>query len=267
MVLVNTRPGAPAADLHAVPTVHLTERAGHALERWVARHPHGRLSLRPDGSAGGAHPVAWSSAGDPAGGLVKPDVLGEGVGVLAASPPTAPGGRWALVSGTSAATATVAGTAAVLRSRHPWSATRIRSVLATTAEPLRSGVLQQGSGLVTGTRRAGLVLDQSPAAYRAWLDDPGHPLNTPSMMLRAGTTQASRTVTDLSGHAGYWSSTAHGFDGHAVSVTPAAVRLRPGQRARFTVHVTGDDVAVDDGWVVWRGADGTVLRIPVVISR
>lgn len=268
MVLVNTRPGAPTEDLHAVPTVHLTQHAGRALERWVARHPHARLSLRPAGTADRARPVPWSSPGDPAGGLVKPDVLGAGVGVLAASPPTAPGGRWTLLSGTSAATALVAGTAAALRSRHPWSAARTRSVLAATAAPVRGGVLRQGSGLVAGASRPGLVLDQSPAAYRAWLRDPGHRLNSPSVMVRAGAAaHTHRTLTNVSGHEGYWSSTARGFAGHDVSVTPAAVRLRPGQRARFTVHVSGDDPAVDDGWVVWRGADGSVLRVPVVVSR
>jgi hypothetical protein len=52
-------------------------------------------------------------------------------------------------------------------------------------------------------------------------------------------------------------------------VTPAAVRLGPGQSATFTVTVGRTSVPQpdDDGWITWRGATGTVTRIGVVISR
>jgi minor extracellular serine protease Vpr len=35
------------------------------------------------------------------------------------------------------------------------------------------------------------------------------------------------------------------------------------------VHVdrTTGPQPLDDGWVIWRGATGTVTRIPVVVSR
>ena len=67
----------------------------------------------------------------------------------------------------------------------------------------------------------------------------------------------------------YFSSTARGFTRHDVSVTPAAVRLGPGESAAFTIRV-GRAAAVqppDDGWVTWRGANGTRARIPVLVSR
>ena len=52
-------------------------------------------------------------------------------------------------------------------------------------------------------------------------------------------------------------------------VGPAALRIPAGGSATFTVSVTGPGSAtpLDDGYVVWRGADGTRLRIPVVLSR
>ena len=47
------------------------------------------------------------------------------------------------------------------------------------------------------------------------------------------------------------------------------MRLAPGESARFTVQV--DHAAgvhpLDDGWVAWRGGNGTEARIPVLISR
>jgi hypothetical protein len=38
---------------------------------------------------------------------------------------------------------------------------------------------------------------------------------------------------------------------------------------RFTVHVGGHTGVepLDDGWVIWRGANGTRARIPVLITR
>ena len=67
----------------------------------------------------------------------------------------------------------------------------------------------------------------------------------------------------------YFSSAATGFSRHAVTVRPAAVRLAPGESARFVVrvvHRAGVEPA-DDGWVTWRGGNGTVARIPVLLSR
>jgi hypothetical protein len=86
-------------------------------------------------------------------------------------------------------------------------------------------------------------------------------------MDRHGT--VTRRVTNLGGRAMYYSSAAHGFRRHSVRVSPAALRIPAGATETFTVTVTGPDriAPVDDGYVVWRGANGTRLRIPVVLSR
>jgi hypothetical protein len=54
-----------------------------------------------------------------------------------------------------------------------------------------------------------------------------------------------------------------------VRVRPAAVYLDPGESTTFTVTVSGPSgpAPLDEGWVVWRGANGNRVRMPVVIAR
>ena len=72
----------------------------------------------------------------------------------------------------------------------------------------------------------------------------------------------------------YYSSAAAGFTRHQVLVTPAALKIAPGETAVFRVRVTrapgrpahASGVA-DSGWVTWRGANGVRVRMPVVLTR
>jgi minor extracellular serine protease Vpr len=275
MVLVNVGRGNLAADFHSVPTVHLDRADGRALERWLSAHPGGRATLEPLGRERTAPGVArWSSVGDPDGVTVKPDVVALGSGVLGAVPSTGHGPQWDLVSGTSAATAATSGAAARLVARHPdWSATAVRSALATTAHRLPGTLaLRAGAGRVApeAALRPGLVYDVARGGYRAWLTGAlDADLNTPSILLTGDADTAMRTITNVTGRRLYFSSRRSGFEQYDVRVTPAAVRLGPGESATFTVTVdrSGGPRSLDDGWVTWRGASGTVTRIPVVLSR
>ena len=76
-------------------------------------------------------------------------------------------------------------------------------------------------------------------------------------------------MTNVGTRGMYYSSSARGFGRYQVSVVPAAVNLSPGQTATFTVTVTGPagPQALDDGYVLWRGANGNRVRVPVVIAR
>ena len=145
----------------------------------------------------------------------------------------------------------------------------MQSALVTTAAPVRGGALSTGAGLVPPRRaeRPGLVRLVPPARHRRWLEGGGR-LDAPSVVLRGTATVARRTVTNVGRRRTYFSSAARGFRGR-VLVTPAAVRLGPGESATFTVRVLrrGRGPRVDDGVVAWRGARGTVTRIPVVIAR
>ncbi|WP_343911189.1 S8 family serine peptidase [Nocardioides aquiterrae] len=267
MVLANRGPGSEVADFHSVPTVHVDAAAGRALHRYD-----GRVRLVPLGAERTTPQVAhWSSSGDPAGPALKPDVVATGSGVLGAITGES---SWDLAAGTSVSAAVTSGAAALLVARHPdWSAAAVRSALVTTARAVPgAGALRAGTGRVVAdpALRPGLVYDVSPGDYRAWLTGTlTGDLNTPSVLLSGAADTAVRTVTNVTGRRLYFSSHVRGFARHDVRVTPAAMRLGPGESATFTVTVGRTSVPQpdDDGWITWRGATGTVTRIPVVISR
>jgi minor extracellular serine protease Vpr len=266
MVLFNVSPGAVTADFHSVPTVHLAEQHGRVLRRWVARHPSATFSLRPVGVVREPRSVArWSSSGSPLGGVLKPDVVAPAAGVLGAVPGSQ---GWDFVSGTSAAAAYTAGVAATLLARTGWPATTVRSALATTAFPLSHTVLRSGSGRLRPdpAARPGLVYEIADGDYRDWLAGRTTSLNTPSILLTGGQRRARRTITNVGDRALYFSSAALGFR-RDVTVTPAALRLGPGESASYRIIVRDSGSRSDDGYVVWRGATGTVTSIPVQISR
>ena len=243
MVLANVAPGNVVADFHSVPTVHVDRADGQSLRRWIVRHPAATLQLDPIGRVPAPPRVArWSSSGDPRGVVVKPDLVAIGDGVLGAVPPRGSGVDWDLASGTSAATAATSGAAAVLLARHPdWSVSAVRSALATSTQRLGSSpALRSGAGRldVDAALHPGLVYDVAAGDYRAWLDGTlDGDLNTPSILLSGDADTAVRTVTNVSGRRLYFSSSTRGFTRHQVRVTPAAVRLGPGESARFTVTV------------------------------
>ncbi|SDC02644.1 S8 family serine peptidase [Nocardioides lianchengensis] len=273
MVLVNTGPASRNADLHSVPTVHLDARAGRVVRRWAARHPAGELSLRPLGPSRAASRVLdWSGSGDPTATVLKPDLVAPATGRLGAVPARVRSSRWDLASGTSVASAQVAGAAALLVARHPdWSVSAVRSALVTTASTTAGGsVLDSGAGRLRADAalRPGLAYEIDPADYRRWLDGRRVRLNTPSAVLHAGQDVVRRTITNQGRRTRYFSSSTSGFRRHGVTLTPAAVRLKPGESATWTLRVTGPDPRpFDDGYVTWTSGDGTVTRIPVLLTR
>lgn len=278
MVLVDSGPEV-SADLHAVPTLHVTGSAGRVVRRSLAAPgpleaslsrvatPHDRPSL-----------ASWTPPGDPLSSTVKPDLVAPGSGLLAATPVSTDGRRWDLLSGSSAATAVVSGLAARLRSEQPlWSAARIRSALMTSAGDIEDpDGLRAGAGLLRATQasRPGLVHDVDPAAYRRVLEDglPVSRLNLPSVAVRRqgfGAVVVTRTVTNIGDEHLYFSSSATGFDRSVVTVTPAAIRIGPGETRTYRVTVRpgfGLRPQPDSGWVTWLGGDGTRVRIPLLVS-
>ncbi|MDR7251819.1 subtilisin family serine protease [Nocardioides sp. BE266] len=273
MVLVNRTPGAVTADFHSVPTVHLPAVAGRAFSRWVARHPDTRVRMtRVMGASGARRTAPWSASGDPRGASLKPDAVADGDAVLGALP-DGTGRSWGVFSGSSAATAHASGLAALLRAEHPgWSAAVVRSMVVTSARPIpRSSVLAQGSGaLPSRAPDAHLAFDVSASAWRRALrSNRLADLNTSSLLLSAAQTTAVRKVTNVGSRPEYFSVTARGFTSHRVRVQPLAVRLAPGETARFTITVIGPTTPgrLDDGELVWLGARGGVTRVPVALTR
>ncbi len=272
MVLINLRPGAVSADFHAVPTLHLTATAGRQLSRWVARHPDTRLRMaRVLGDPGTRRTAPWSASGDPRGVALKPDAVADGDAVLGALPESS-GRSWGVFSGSSAAAAHASGLAALVLGEHDWSASRVRSLVVTSGRPIPgSSVLAQGSGALPGVApTAHLALDVPRGGWRhALRRHTLGELNTSSLLLSSRQTTAVRTLTNVGPRAEYFSVTARGFVSHRVTVQPLAVRLAPGQSARFTITVTGPTSPgrLDDGELVWLGGRGGVTRVPVALTR
>jgi hypothetical protein len=77
----------------------------------------------------------------------------------------------------------------------------------------------------------------------------------------------SRVVTNVGRRARYWSTSAVGFTRHPVTVSPAALRLGPGESARITVRVGPGDGSQEDGAVLLRGGDGSRTRLPLLVTR
>jgi minor extracellular serine protease Vpr len=277
MVLVSDPGQGTAADFHAVPTLHVTAAEGAELRRRLAAPGRLRASLeRVAPERGRPRLTAWSSPGSLGFSTVKPDLVAPGSGLLSATSPAGTGRRWDLLSGTSASTAVVAGLAARARSVHPrWPASWVRSVLITGADGVAGdpSSLRQGAGRTDAgsSFRSSLVYAVAPGAFRRVLDGrlDAAELNLPSALAgRARSITVVRHLTNAGSRAMYYSSLASGFAAHQVAVVPAAIRFAPGQTRAYRVTVTtrgGVHTRGDSGWVTWRGADGTRIRIPFVV--
>ncbi|PIN26356.1 Cucumisin [Handroanthus impetiginosus] len=123
-------------------------------------------------------------------GILKPDIIGPGVNILAAWPVSAEGNRntkltFAILSGTSMACPHLSGVAALLKSAHPdWSPAAIKSAIMTTADivnlahnPIEDQTLQPADVFATGAGHVnpskandpGLVYDIDPQDYIPYL--------------------------------------------------------------------------------------------------
>jgi hypothetical protein len=264
MVLANSGGDRLVADLHAVPTVHLDAADARRLRQWYAAHPRRGVRLVPSPvRAAPLRMLGFSASGAADAAVPKPDLVAPGDGVLGA----VPDGGWDFIGGTSAAAAYASGAAARLLAARGWSATAVRSALATTAEPVPgAGVLSAGAGRVrpTTAERPGLVLALDARDYRRWAEGRLAALNTPGLLARRQGV-LTRTVTNVGREARYFSTSVDGFGPGSVRVTPAAVRLDPGESARLRIAVLPG--AAGSGAVVLRGATGSVTRLPLVVTR
>ena len=284
MVLVNTRPQSTEADVHSVPTVHLSASDGAALETYLRRTGERAMaSLDPSGHTDASVPsVAGFSGRGPAlgtgGDVLKPDLVAPGVSVLGAvAPPSDSGRSWDLVSGTSASAPHVAGLAALVRGLHrTWSPARIRSAMMTTADDVegRHGPLIEGAGHVAPSSflDPGLVFDSSPSAWRQVLSGAEDPtdLNAPSLAVGdlVGPTTVVRRITNVTGRRESYSVRKRGLADVDVQAFPASMVLAPGQTKAVRLRISARPMAPVDrdvtGWLVWRG-DRHQVRIPVSV--
>lgn len=171
---------APAGSLDldeatAIPVVALPAEAGRELVAGIARGEVASVSfagVRSLGNPAAGRVASFSSGGVAFGGNAKPDLVAPGVGIATADAGTNPDGsaRYATATGSSAAAAVVAGSAAVLAQARPGlTVTELRSLLVGSARQIvRDGapdpVSQQGAGLVDPAAAAASELAVAPVS-------------------------------------------------------------------------------------------------------
>ncbi len=175
MVLVDTASGL-VADVHAVPTVHVSAADGAAIKAY-AQAGGGTAAISKFSMASKPAPImaGFSSRGPNMGdpNILKPDLTAPGVDVIAAvtadltpaqrdavaNGSLVPTADWASYQGTSMSSPHVAGLGALLRQAYPnWSPAAIKSALMTTTySTLNDGLAGQQNGLLPWAQGAGHV--------------------------------------------------------------------------------------------------------------
>jgi hypothetical protein len=307
MVLANTKPEEEVvADLHWVPTVHVSAADGAAIRPLLAEGGAATLSLeggRPV-AAQGDRMAAFSSRGPEAAvpDIAKPDLGAPGVNILAADTPTPatgerPGETFQIISGTSMASPEVAGAAALLADLEPdWSPAAIKSALMTSADPKvmtedgarPAGPLDVGSGRIDPNAAAtpGLVVDTPVVDYVRYLkaqapeavSDPSitplsaADLNLPSVAFSrfAGGSSTVRTLTSVDRRQQAWTVSVEAPGGLIGRVEPGRFDIAPGATQALTLSLTLAGAPLDaytSGAVVLTNiTDDRTVRLPVSVK-
>ncbi|WP_165367994.1 S8 family peptidase, partial [Phytoactinopolyspora endophytica] len=203
------------ADSHAVPTTHLSSADAAEVREYIADESEPEYEAKEAESSGATaallpgdqtdlaptpSPVlAGFSSRGPAlangGDLLKPDITGPGVNVLA---PVTPGynaeqgdEQYGLISGTSMASPHIAGLGALLRGENPeWSPAAVKSALMTSSDDLVDADGSEdhdrfgsGSGHVdpAGALSPGLVYEATADDWLSFLAGTGEDLGIPGV--------------------------------------------------------------------------------------
>ncbi|KAJ4389588.1 hypothetical protein N0V93_007059 [Gnomoniopsis smithogilvyi] len=202
MVLVNDEASGESliGDAHVLPAVALGYSALAPLTEYITTSGNASVLLEFGGTVFGApapQMAGFSSRGPnfPAPDILKPDITGPGVNILAAWSDISPTGlegdsrvvQYNIISGTSMSCPHLSGTAAWVMARRPtWSIAAIKSALMTTAYPTLKGsespiidgadsqaatVFDYGNGHVdpVAALDPGLVYDIQPTDYLDFL--------------------------------------------------------------------------------------------------
>lgn len=198
MILLNqeTDGFSTEADTHVLPAAHVSFVDGLKIKAYInsTRTPTATILFKGTVIGDSFSPVvaSFSSRGPSLAspGILKPDIIGPGVSILAAWPfaldnDTNPNSPFNTMSGTSMSCPHLSGIAALLKSSHPhWSPAAIKSAIMTTADVVNLGgkaifderlkpadIFATGSGHVNPTRAndPGLIYDLQPDDYIPYL--------------------------------------------------------------------------------------------------
>jgi subtilisin family serine protease len=249
-----------------VPVVAVSDSVGRELvdALGAGRRATASVGAAQEGpNASGGAVAQFSSRGLAFDGRLKPDLAAPGVALLTAEPGRNPDAspRFGTASGSSAAAAVVAGTAAVLVQARPWlDAVALKGLLVGAARPLRDDALTaQGAGLVD----VGSAAAAETAAAPATLTFPAargagwrgarvvtlRNLSTRSLRLALGTPRSGRVV---------------------VAASPRRLTLGPGERADVFVTARlgfdGSGREQVEGALRVTTIGGGVLRVPWLLT-
>jgi len=109
----------------------------------------------------------WSSRGPSTNGLIDPDVIAPGAGILS----TIPNNMYEVYSGTSMATPAVAGVTALLKSVFPSvDIDLIRSAILSTATDMGRSVFEQGAGMVNAIEAYNYLSDPKTFVFPSFTE-------------------------------------------------------------------------------------------------
>ncbi len=235
--------------------------------------------------------TGFSSRGPNDENIVKPDIAGPGVDILAAwrdaaDPADAP--EFNVISGTSMSSPHNAGAATLVRAVRPeWTPSEVKSALMLTANSVMQAVQEDGS-IDTATpfdmgagrvdlRNATLtpiVLNETARRYAAAdpaLDGDARTLNLASMSDDAcgDTCTWTRTLRSVSDVPVSFTATFVGDGEMTGTITPSSFTILPGQPQVITIEADTTGVAARDEWKFARveldyGA-ASILGMPVTV--
>ncbi|URD80779.1 subtilisin-like protease [Musa troglodytarum] len=190
------------ADAHVLPASHVGFAAGDQIKAYINSSSNPTSAFLFKGTILGTSPApaitSFSSRGPSLAspGILKPDITGPGVSVLAAWPGT----TFNIISGTSMSTPHLSGIAALIKSARPdWSPAAIKSAIMTTAsvvdhsgkpivneQLLPADLFAIGAGHVNPVKASnpGLVYDLSADDYIAYLCGLGYASKQVSVIAR-----------------------------------------------------------------------------------
>ncbi|XP_054824028.1 subtilisin-like protease 1 [Prosopis cineraria] len=195
MIVINQQPSgfSTFSDAHVLPAVHVSYAAGLAIKNYInsTNTPTATILFKGTIIGDSLTPavVSFSSRGPSQAsiGILKPDIIGPGVNILAAWGVSVDNKipAYNVVSGTSMSCPHLSGIAALLKRAHPeWSPAAIKSAIMTTAntvnlagEPilderlLPADIFATGAGHVNPNKASdpGLVYDIHPDDYIPYL--------------------------------------------------------------------------------------------------
>ncbi len=248
------------ADAHSIPSVHITYKDGVKLKNWIANGDTGHVATIAGTTMAredrlGDHMASFSSRGpDPAApGIVKPDIIGPGVDIIAAvadDGDASNGPDYDSYSGTSMSSPHLAGSGILLKQAHPtWSPDEIKSAIMTTSKdtglveadgatpttPFSSGA---GRVALANAKDAAMLLEETRANYDAAASDPTT-LNLASFGNGAcyGSCGWTRTVHNPTGQAMTWTGVFTGTNGLQGSLSTTTLNLPANGSASFSLNV------------------------------